>query len=169
MRKKIQAKPISYSSSKRDYRYIKYIVIHNTGNNGDTAENNGKFFANGNTRQAGAHYFVDQEGNIVKSVDLNRAAWSVGGIKLKGDGGKCYGVVTNANSVSIELCDIVQKDPSAKMVKAVKQVIKEIRKHCPNAMFVCRHYDVTGKACPMRMVDEKKWKAFCKKIGETAL
>ena len=37
---------------------IKYIVIHYTGNNGDTALNNCKYFQGAN-RNASAHYFVD--------------------------------------------------------------------------------------------------------------
>ena len=171
--KKIQAKPISYSSAKRDYMGVKYIVIHNTGNNGDTAENNAKYFANGNNREAGAHFFIDQNGDIVKSINLNRAAWAVGGIKYKDcsktGGGKYYGVVNNANSVSIELCDIVNKDVSPVMVKAIKKTIKYIRKHCPNATFICRHFDVNGKQCPIRYTSDRKWKTLAKKIGEPIL
>lgn len=171
--KKILAKPISHSASKRDYMAVKYIVIHNTGNSNDTAVNNGKYFANGNTRAAGAHFFIDQSGDIVKSVNLNRAAWAVGGIKYsdcnKTGGGKYYGVVNNANSVSIELCDIVNKDPSDDMVKAIKKTIKYIRKHCPNAIYICRHFDVNGKQCPMRFTSDRKWNALAKKIGEPTL
>ena len=53
---------------------IKYIVIHYTSNNGDTAENNGKYFQGAN-RKASAHYFVDSD-SIVHSVPDNRIAWS---------------------------------------------------------------------------------------------
>ncbi len=161
---KIPAKPISYSSAKRDKRDVKYIVIHYTGVKGDTARNEGIYFASGNTRQAGAHFFIDRKGEIVKSVNLNRTAWSVGGDKYpscaKTGGGKYYKIVTNYDSVSIELCDIVDKYPSEKQIQAVKKCIKYIRKYCKNAKTIVRHFDVNGKACPASMTDSKTWNKF---------
>ncbi|MFR7817101.1 MAG: hypothetical protein ACLU22_06455 [Clostridium sp.] len=55
------AKSISYGGV-RDLKSIKYIVLHFTGNKGDTAKNNALFYATGNTREAGAHSFVDTKG-----------------------------------------------------------------------------------------------------------
>ena len=55
------AKSISYGGV-RDLKSIKYIVLHFTGNKGDTAKNNALFYATGNTREAGAHFFVDKKG-----------------------------------------------------------------------------------------------------------
>lgn len=77
-----------------------------------------------------------------------------------------YGAITNANSISIELCDNASCDPSDVQKKAVKKVIKYIRKYCKNAKDVYRHYDVTGKRCPARMVNDNKWIAFLDSIGE---
>jgi N-acetylmuramoyl-L-alanine amidase CwlA len=149
---------------------VKYIVIHYTACNGDTAEAEGKYFQRANTRLAGAHFFVDQQGATVKSVPLNRIAWSVGGKKytdcIKTGGGSLYKIVTNANSVSIELCDNLNKDPSVVQTKAIKNLIKYIRKYCPNAKTVVRHFDVTGKYCPKRMMEIKKWNKFRRAIGE---
>lgn len=171
--KKIPAKSISYSPTKRKKRDVLYIVIHNTGNNGDTAENNGNFYKNVNTRQAGAHFFIDQAGVKVKSINLDRIAYSVGGAKYsdcaKTGGGKLYGKVTNANSVSIELCDIVNKEPSEAMVKSVWKVIKYIRKYCPNAQTVVRHFDVNGKHCPQAMMDINAWNKFQGRLIQAAL
>lgn len=167
--KRIKAKPISYGS-KRDLNSIKYIVIHYTAGNGDTAVNCGNYFATVNTRQAGAHFFADQKGNVVKSIDMNRIAWSVGGNRYsdytKTGGAKYYKKCTNANSVSIELCDNLKKDPSKAQAKSVQELIEYIRKHCPNAKKVIRHFDVTGKYCPARMMESKKWRDFLKMIGE---
>ena len=161
---KIPAKAISYSAKKRSKKDVKFIVIHYTGNKLDTAEANGNFFKNGNTREAGAHFFVDQYGTIVKSINLDRTAWAVGGSKYANcsetGGGKLYSVATNQNSVSIELCDIVDKEPSDDQVKAVAETIKYIRKYCPNATNVIRHFDVTGKPCPKSMMTEEAWNKF---------
>ena len=71
------AKSISYGD-KRALKDIRYIVIHYTGNKGDTARNNALYFADSNTRQAGAHFFVDKTGEIYKIINLNRIAWAIG-------------------------------------------------------------------------------------------
>lgn len=163
--KKITANSHSYAAKKRNRKDVKFIIIHYTGNSGDTAVSNGRYFKYTNTREAGAHFFVDRDGVIVKSVALNRTAWAVGGKKLNA-GGVMHGKITNANSVSIELCDNAGKDPSEAQKKAVIKTIKYIRKYCKNAALVYRHYDVTGKLCPVRLVDNKLWKAFLDDIGE---
>ena len=49
---------------------------------------------------------------------------------------------------------------------AVKRLIKYIRKYCPNANTVIRHFDVNGKHCLVPMMNEKVWKKFKKAIGE---
>ena len=48
----------NYGSS-RDTSDIKYIVIHYTGNNGDKAVSNAKYFHN-NEVGVSAHYFIDE-------------------------------------------------------------------------------------------------------------
>lgn len=166
---KIAANKHSYDSkNKRNKKDVKYIVIHNTGNRGDTAENNANYFKNVNTREAGAHFFIDQNGVIIKSVDLNRVAWAVGGGKYadcnKTGGGKLYRIACNANSVSIELCDIMNKQPSDKMIKSVAETVKYIQKYCPNAKDIIRHFDVNGKHCPERMMEDEDWKEFQFKV-----
>ncbi len=168
--KVIKAKSISYSPCKRDKKAVQYIVIHYTAGKNDTAVGEGNYFKNVNTRSAGAHFFVDQKGDIVKSIALDRIAWAVGGSRYsdykKTGGAKLYGVCRNVNSVSIELCDNLDKDPSPAQIKAVKKCIKYIRKYCPNATKVVRHFDVTGKRCPARMMDGNKWRRFLTAIGE---
>lgn len=159
-----KAKPISFSKSERDRGAIKYIVIHYTQNENDTAKNNVDYFANWNTEEAGAHFFVDQNGKIGRSIPMNRTAWSVGGNKYK-TGGACYGKVTNENSISIELCSLTKGEPSDAMVSGVKSVIKYIQTYCPNATTIVRHYDVTGKPCPVTMVDADAWSKFLNRIG----
>lgn len=166
------AKSISYDTKKRKKKTVKYIVIHYTGNKGDTAKGNVNYFATSNTRKAGAHFFVDQDGHIARSIPMNRTAWAVGGDQrdgMKGEG-KYYGKCTNFNSVSIELCDIVNKNPSAKMIKSTKKLIKYIKKYCPNAKIICRHWDINGKHCPSRMIGiasttgGKRWFKFRKEV-----
>lgn len=155
------AKPVSYGE-KRTLDAVKYIVIHYTGNKGDTARNNADYFATSNSRTAGAHFFVDKKGSVYKSVKMTRTAYAVGGkYSVSGGAGAYYGKCTNANSISIELCDC-RKDTNWEQLKAVRQLVKYIWEKCPNAKTVIRHWDVNGKECPAPMSgkENKKWKRF---------
>ena len=156
------AKSISYGN-KRPLSNIKYIVIHYTGNKGDTAQNNLDYFANGNTRQAGAHFFVDKKGNVGKSIAMNRTAWAVGGDHRSGRKGEAayFGKCTNANSVSIELCDMCSKTNWEQMY-ATRKLVKYIQSKCPNAKTIIRHWDVNGKDCPAPFTGNgnEKWTEF---------
>ena len=156
------AKSISYGN-KRPLSNIKYIVIHYTGNKGDTAQNNLDYFANGNTRQAGAHFFVDKKGKVGKSIAMNRTAWAVGGDHRSGRKGEAayFGKCTNANSVSIELCDMCLKTNWEQMY-ATRKLVKYIQSKCPNAKTIIRHWDVNGKDCPAPFTGSgnEKWTEF---------
>lgn len=153
------AKSISYGG-KRDLNDVKYIVIHYTGNDGDTAKNNADYFATGNKTEAGAHFFVDKKGEIWNSIEIDRTAWAVGGFFTQANGaGKYYKKCTNPNSVSIELCDCVKGTNWEQMV-ATRKLVLHIQKKCPNAKTVIRHFDVNGKQCPASMAGtgNEQWK-----------
>lgn len=155
------AKKVSYGD-KRSYNDIKYIVIHYTGNNNDIAKANAVYFATSNNRQAGAHFFVDKQGEIWKSININRIAWAVGGKFTTSNGaGNYYGKCTNNNSVSIELCDCVTNTNWEQML-ATRKLVKYIQKKCPNAKTIIRHWDVNGKSCPAPMIgnSNEKWILF---------
>ena len=157
---------------KRSRKNIKYIVIHYTGNSNDTAANNGKYFRreqSGSRWGVGAHFFVGKKGVIVRSIPMNRVAWSVGGLVTQNNGaGTYYNMCTNQNSVSIELCSAT-KGYTDKQAEAVKWLITQhIQKRCPNAKVIIRHWDVNGKNCPAPMTgkDNKVWKEFLEKIRD---
>lgn len=151
---------------KREASAIKYLVFHYTGNDGDRAENNALYYQN-TTVQASAHYFVDDD-SVYLSVDPLYVAWAVGGSKWKDcpqtGGGKAYGVVRNANSISIEMCDTYWDGKimatEATLARAA-QLGREImaKYHIPIENVV-RHFDVTGKHCPAYFMDEDAWAAF---------
>ena len=161
---KRMAKPVSCDTKKRKKKNVKYIVIHYTGNKGDTAKGNVDYFATSNKREAGAHFFVDQDGNIGRSIPMNRTAWAVGGDQRSGMKGeaKYYNKCTNYNSVSIELCDNATKNPSNAQKKAVKKLVKYIKKYCKNVTDknIIRHWDVNGKKCPSRMIGGSKTQGY---------
>lgn len=138
---------------------IKYIVIHYTGNDGDRAESNGKYFQGAN-RKASAHYFVD-DNTVVHSVPDNRVAWSVGGSKYNNGGGRLYGVAKNANTLNIELCDTnkngLVKATDATINNALALTKELMKKYNIPVSNVIRHYDCTGKNCPAYWVNDSLW------------
>ena len=160
---KIKCNPANYDSKHiRGYRDIEYIVIHYTAGKGDTAENNLKYF-NREITKTSAHYFIDRDGIIGKSVNINNTAWSVGGCYV--NGAKYYGKCRNDNSVSIELCDIVGQAVSAKQKTALKKLVNALYKKCPNIKDVIRHYDVNGKNCPAYYItNNDKWEKLKKEV-----
>ena len=103
------ANPGNYGGS-RAVNQIKYLVFHNTGNDGDKAADNAACFRN-HVVEASAHYFVDDT-TVWRSVPDLKVAWAVGGKKYanadKTGGGTMYGMITNTNSISIEMCDTIR-------------------------------------------------------------
>ena len=151
----------------RSASVIKYIVIHYTANDGDTAAANANYFKN-KIVEASAHYFVDDK-SIFQSVPDNFVAWSVGGKKYSScattGGGKWHGKCTNNNSISVELCDTVKNGKNdfteATMTNAAELVRSLMKKYNVTIENVIRHFDVVGKICPKPFVeDEKAWVNF---------
>lgn len=149
--------------SKRALSQIKFIVWHYTANDGDSDENNGKYFSGAN-RNASAHYFVDDD-SITISVPDDYIAWSVGGKKYSNahitGGGTLHGICTNSNSISIELCDNIKDGKIEASEKTLSNAIELTRdlmkKYNIDISHVVRHFDVTGKICPAYFVDNEKW------------
>ena len=135
---------------------IKYIVIHYTANNGDTAKNNADYFANNKNLSASAHYFVD-ENTVWQSVKDTDTAWHCGANTYK------HPYCRNSNSIGIELCS--RKDSSgnyyfkdATVKNAVDLTKSLMAKYNIPATNVIRHYDVTEKICPKYYVEnEEAW------------
>ena len=153
---------------------IKYIVIHYTGNDGDTDEANTNYFKN-NIVNASAHYFVDDD-SVTQSVHDNFVAWHCGGARYnnyKSTGGaKYYGECTNTNSLGIELCDTNRNGKygfsDKTLEKAIELVKDKMEQYNVTIDRVIRHFDVTGKVCPKPFVDdEKAWKEFKNKLTAT--
>ena len=147
---------------------IKYIVIHYTGNNGDTAANNCRYFQGAN-RNASAHYFVDGGNYVYKSVPVKSVAWSVGGFySQSGGAGSYYKKCTNANSISVEMCNCVKSVPDKVFDQTVELTRFLMDKYNVPPSRVIRHWDVNGKECPARWIGKNNsgWEKFKKAIIE---
>ena len=154
----------------RNASQIRYLVYHYTGHDGDRAANNAKYFQN-NIVKASAHYFVDDT-TVWRSVPDLKVAWSVGGSKYanahKTGGGTMYGVITNTNSLSIEMCDTIRNGvyqaSEATLANAAALGRALMEKYGIPIENVYRHFDVTGKHCPSYLVSAQKWAEFKKRL-----
>ena len=150
----------------RNASQIRYLVYHYTGNDGDKAANNAAYFQR-NIVKASAHYFVDDT-TVYLSVPELKIAWSVGGSKYanadKTGGGTMYGVITNTNSLSIEMCDTIRNGVyqagEATLANAAALGRALMEKYGIPIENVYRHFDVTGKHCPSYLVSAQKWAEF---------
>lgn len=150
---------------------IKYIVLHYTAGNGDTAKNNAEYYAN-NVVKASAHYFVDEYDTVYQSVKDTDTAWAVGGTSTY-----IHPECRNANSISIEMCSrnwnggsrsatdagwYFKEKTINNAVKLTKELMEKYNIPIEN---VIRHYDVWGKICPAPFVNNPKaWENFKERL-----
>lgn len=135
---------------------ISYLVIHYTGNKGDTAANNAAYFARTEKLSASAHYFVD-ENEIWCSVAEKDIAWHCGASTYR------HAECRNANSIGVEICMWDKNgDLRPKSIEHAAKLVRELmEKYGIPVSNVLRHYDVTGKKCPAPMVDDAAlWASF---------
>lgn len=137
------ANPGNYGAE-RPLSSIRYIVLHYTGNDGDSDEANANYFAN-NVVKTSAHYFVD-DNSITQSVPDNRVAWHCGA--------KTYfhADARNFNSIGVELCDNKRDGqivPSQATIDRALELVRWLMKnYSVPAENVIRHWDVSHKLCP---------------------
>ena len=139
---------------------VKYIVVHYTGGNGDTARDHGLYFQRNGGLGASAHWFVDEK-NALLSVPEEFVAYHCGGAAY------AHPECRNGNSIGVELCS--DKDASGAyyftddtMENAAELIRELMKKHDVPIERVLRHYDVTGKICPAPFVGAgyEYWKEF---------
>ena len=141
---------------------VRYIVMHYTANNGDTAKNNCDYYHRVGGLQASAHYFVDEYG-VMQSVREVDTAWHCG---AEARHPYWHPECRNSNSIGIEMCSRKRADGSyyikPETVANAAALAREImQRYGIDTDHVLRHYDVTGKRCPMPWVDDPaQWTAF---------
>lgn len=138
---------------------VRYIVMHYTANNGDTARNNCDYYHRVGGLQASAHYFCDEHG-AMQSVRECDTAWHCGARAY------WHPECRNANSIGIEMCSRKRADGSyyikpETVVNAAALAREIMQRYGIDTDHIVRHYDVTGKRCPMPWVDDPaQWTAF---------
>lgn len=127
---------------------LNHIVIHYVGNPGTTAQQNRNYFNNPDTTVS-AHFVVGLDGEIIQCVPLAERAVASN--------------QANADSISIEVC---HPDEEGKFTdESCQALIRLCAWLCQNcgldADALIRHYDVSGKACPVYYVNyPEAWESF---------
>ncbi len=152
--------PITRCITKSEGRPIKYLAIHYTAGSNSYAGCTRavrSVFQNG---KASADFAVDDRDMAQYNPDIrNYYCWAVGDKKKLG--ATLYGIATNKNTISIEICSSLKSgydhrianhegwyltdkalDNAAKLAKML------MKKFNIPLERVVRHYDVSGKICP---------------------
>ena len=132
--------PSKYVRPQFKLEKVTKIAVHYVGNPNTSALANRNYFENcGKTgaRYVSSHYIIGLEGEIIQCIPLNE--WSY-----------CTNQA-NGYSISIECC---HPDNTGKFTDATETSLAELcvflcKKFGLTAEDIIRHYDVTGKQCPL--------------------
>ena len=116
------------------------IAVHYVGNPGTTALNNRNYFNNlakTHSRYVSSNYIVGLDGEIIECVPPEEIAYCTN--------------QANEYSISIECC---HPDATGKFTEATETALAELcayllKRYHLTADDIIRHYDVTGKQCPL--------------------
>lgn len=156
--------PLKSCITRTPNRNIRYLAIHYTAG-ASSAPGSAKTMKAGweKARRASADFGVDDRDMVQFNPDpRNYKCWSVDDKKNPySGGGRLYGIATNANTISIEICSNLKKGYDRNVVNhggwyfteaaldnAVKLAKILMRKFNIPIERVIRHYDVSGKICP---------------------
>jgi N-acetyl-anhydromuramyl-L-alanine amidase AmpD len=156
--------PLTSCITKATNRSIKYLAIHYTAG-GSSAPGRAKSMKSGweKHRRGSADFGVDDRDMVQFNPDLrNYKCWAVGDPKNPySGGGRLFGIATNTNTISIEICSNLKAgyDSSkvnhagwyfteASLDNAVKLAKILMKKFNIPIERVVRHYDISGKICP---------------------
>ena len=124
------------------------IAIHYVGNPGTSAQANRDYFAQPDT-QVSAHFLIGLEGEVIQCIPLNEKSSATND--------------RNRDTISIEVC---HPDATGQFTQAsYDSLVKLTAWLCDTAGIgrdrVIRHYDVTGKLCPLYFVERPDaWEQF---------
>lgn len=142
---------------------IEWIVMHYTGNDGDSDESNARYFRNPLNPVASAHYFVDDD-SITRSVPDEFVAYHCGARTYR------HPSCRNANSIGVEMCDARRNGAVMATEKTIANAAELVYQLCRQYDIpydhIIRHYDVTGKLCPAYWVHGDGLQKFRKQVEE---
>lgn len=124
------------------------IVIHYVGNPGTTAKQNRTYYANPGT-EVNSHFLVGLEGEILQCLPLMEKSSASS--------------QRNRDTLSIEVCH--PDESGAFTAESYASLLRLTAWLCVETQLppeqVIRHYDVTGKLCPLYYVEQPEaWEGF---------
>lgn len=131
---------------------IRDIVIHYVGNPGSTAQQNRNYY-NQPTTEVSSHFLIGLDGEVIQCIPLDEKS------SASND--------RNKDTISIEVChpdasgefNLASYDSLVRLTAWLCDETGVGRNH------VIRHYDVTGKACPLYFVDHPDaWEQFLRDV-----
>ncbi len=131
---------------------VRGIVVHYVGNPGTSAQANRNYFANIGT-QVCSHFVIGLDGEIIQCVPLDERSAASN--------------ERNRDTISIEVCHPDESGQFndatyASLVKLTAWLCTEFELTADD---VIRHYDVTGKLCPLYYVEnEDAWESFLSNV-----
>lgn len=142
-----------YSRPGDSLKTVQQIVIHYTANPGSTAQANRDYFeslAENPVTSASSHFVIGLDGEIIQCVPLNEIAYASNS--------------ANAYSISIECCHPDETGEfNTETYNRCVELTAELCKYyqLDPERDVIRHYDVTGKECPIFYVENpEEWDMF---------
>lgn len=154
--------PNPYSRPQIQLKKVTGIVVHYVGNPGSSAMANRNYFENLRTTKityASSHYIIGLNGEIIQCIPEDEIAYCSNS--------------ANSYTLSIECC---HPDGSGKFNAMTYNSLVELcvdickRYKLTPKTDIIRHYDVTGKACPLYYVrNPSDWTAFKNTVYEVML
>lgn len=148
--------PNPYSRPQKALEKVNGIVVHYTANPGTSARQNRDYFnglAETKKTKASSHFVIGLEGEIVQCIPCNEISYASNN--------------RNSDTISVECCI---EDETGKFNDSTYQSLIELTtwlmgRYDLSADDVIRHYDVTGKKCPLYFVEhEDAWEQFHKDL-----
>jgi N-acetylmuramoyl-L-alanine amidase CwlA len=149
--------PNRYSRPMTRLKNVNGIVIHYTANPGSSAMENRSYFENlrfTHQTSASSHFIIDQDGTILQIIPLNEIAYASN--------------TRNKDTISIECCYNARDGHFTRATyRSLIALVKALMDHYHlNSDDVIRHYDVTGKLCPLYFVENPSaWTLFKKRLN----
>ena len=131
---------------------VRNIVIHYVGNPGTTAQQNRDYYAS-RSSEVSSHFVIGLKGEVIQCIPLHEKSSASNH--------------RNKDTISIEVC---HPDESGKFTDAAYQSLVKLTawlcEVCDlDSNDVIRHYDITGKQCPLYFVThEDAWKKFLQAV-----
>ena len=150
--------PNPYSRAQEALEQIRGIVVHYTANPGTTAQQNHDYFEglkDAKSTSVSSHFIIGLDGEIIQCIPSSEIAYASN--------------ERNQDTLSIECC---HPDESGEFTRETYDSLVHLTawlcgKFGLTPADVIRHYDVTGKSCPLYYVEhEDAWEGFLTDVRE---